>query len=62
MEGNTSGGAGVVENGGGVFEKSYARTYERILGYGLPDWGLAPLEGACWRSRDNGAMEIWEVE
>ncbi len=21
-----------------------------------------PLEGACWHSRDNGAMEIWTVE
>ena len=21
-----------------------------------------PLEGACWHSRENGSMEIWEVD
>ena len=26
----------------------------------LSEW--APLEGACWHSRENGAMEIWIVE
>ncbi len=40
IEGNTSGAAGVIANGGGVFEKSYALTYSRIAGYGRPDWSL----------------------
>lgn len=125
IEGNTSGASGVIENGGGVCEKSYSRTYYKILGYGIPDWTLVrpvvgwekdsqgkyryvkengkyaasewlvinhhwylfgadgvmltgwqkwnnewyyldetsggDLEGACWHSRENGAMEIWEV-
>lgn len=135
IEGNTSGASGVIENGGGVCEKSYARNHSRILGYGIPDWSFVgavagwekdsqgkykyrkkngeyaasewwlinhhwylfgtdavmltgwqkwngsrvvlsnepgdwyyldetlggALEGACWHSRENGAMEIWEV-
>ena len=36
IEGNTSSTAGVVANGGGVFEKSYALNYTRIAGYGRP--------------------------
>lgn len=38
IEGNTSGASGVVENGGGVCEKTYSLTNSKILGYGLPDW------------------------
>lgn len=36
IEGNTSSAAGVVANGGGVFKKSYALNYSKILGYGRP--------------------------
>lgn len=36
IEGNTSGDAGVVDNGGGVFKKSYNRSYYEINGYGYP--------------------------
>lgn len=36
IEGNTSGASGVVANGGGVFRKSYALSYKKILGYGRP--------------------------
>lgn len=39
VEGNTSGANGVVANGGGVCKKKYRLTYERIAGYGRPDWG-----------------------
>ncbi len=39
IEGNTSGEAGVIHNGGGVFQKSYALTDSRILGYGRPRFG-----------------------
>lgn len=38
IEGNTSGTSGVVANGGGVFKKSYALSYNRIYGYGRPDY------------------------
>ena len=40
IEGNTSGASGVVSNGGGVAEKKYLLTYNRILGYGRPDWSI----------------------
>ncbi len=41
IEGNTSSTAGVVANGGGVFKKSYARNYSRIVGYGHPKYSNA---------------------
>lgn len=40
IEGNTSSTAGVVANGGGVFEKSYDLNYSRIAGYGRPRYDL----------------------
>lgn len=36
IEGNTSGANGVVDNGGGVAQKSYSKSYSRIMGYGHP--------------------------
>lgn len=138
IEGNTSSGAEIVPNGGGVYAKEYNLDNPRIDGYGRPDWTLVetpayeigwhkdntgwwyadtessyyksgwqainhhwylfdaagyactgwhrwdgnsvdpadgggdwyfldntqggPLEGACWRSRDSGAQEIWLIE
>lgn len=38
IEGNTNSTSGVVDNGGAVAEKSYSRKYNRIAGYGRPDW------------------------
>lgn len=38
VEGNTSPQAGVVSNGGGVYKKQYALNYNRIYGYGRPDY------------------------
>lgn len=38
VEGNTSPQAGVVGNGGGVYLKQYALSYNRIYGYGRPDY------------------------
>lgn len=40
IEGNTSGANGVIDNGGGVAKKSYAKSYTRILGYGRPDYTI----------------------
>lgn len=39
VEGNTSVAQGVADNGGGVWKKSYAMDYSRIVGYGRPDYG-----------------------
>lgn len=38
IEGNTSGGSTVVDNGGGVAYKSYPVGYAKILGYGKPSY------------------------
>lgn len=38
IEGNTSTRSGVVDNGGGVWKKQYALSYNRIYGYGRPDY------------------------
>ena len=38
IEGNTSGASGVIDNGGGVAQKSYSRNYSRIMGYGHPNF------------------------
>lgn len=40
IEGNTSGGSSVVDNGGGVAEKCYSRGYDKILGYGHPRYSV----------------------
>lgn len=42
IEGNTSGAADVVANGGGVFKKSYRRDDSRIAGYGRPRYDAEP--------------------
>lgn len=43
IEGNTSSATGVVDNGGCVAQKSYAKDYAKILGYGYPDYDTRPL-------------------
>ncbi len=42
MEGNTSNGSSVVDNGGSVCEKSYSTSHSRILGYGRPLYDPKP--------------------
>ena len=44
VEGNTSVQAGVVGNGGGVWRKKYAINYNRIYGYGRPDYDSVSYE------------------
>lgn len=44
VEGNTSSASGVVANGGAVNKKKYRLNYERLAGYGRPNWG-AEYEG-----------------
>lgn len=39
VEGNTSSASGVVANGGAVAKKSYSLDYNKIAGYGRPDYG-----------------------
>lgn len=54
IEGNTSGAAGVVENGGCVAEKSYSRKHWQIAGYGRPlydDASEVPVSNAADNSK-----------
>jgi hypothetical protein len=44
IEGNTSSLAGVVANGGCVRNKSYSLSYDRIGGYGRPNYSIVPGE------------------
>ncbi len=39
VEGNASGASGVVANGGAVAKKKYRLGYERLAGFGRPEWG-----------------------
>ena len=56
VEGNTSVGAGVVDNGGGVAEKSYALATSKILGYGRPNYdGTSDFSGI--NSSDSSSNE-----
>ncbi len=43
-EGNTSGASGVIDNGGGVCKKSYSLSYDRIAGYGRPNWNMETVQ------------------
>jgi hypothetical protein len=55
VEGNTSGASGVIENGGGVCQKSYSLTESRIMGYGWPDWSICIEEKKTgWQQEDGG--------
>ena len=40
VEGNTSSASGVVANGGSVAKKKYKRSYDRLAGFGRPDYGM----------------------
>lgn len=55
-EGNTNPGVDVVENGGQVAPKSYAKDNLRIAGYGRPDWSLVevPEYELGWHEDSNG--------
>lgn len=44
VEGNTSGASGVISNGGGVCKKSYSLSYDRLAGFGRPDYGIQTVQ------------------
>nr|DAX23671.1 MAG TPA: hypothetical protein [Caudoviricetes sp.] len=57
VEGNTSGGSGIVRNGGGVFKKVYKIGNPRIAGYGRPNYAVAPVQHKYekgWHKSDKG--------
>lgn len=54
IEGNTSGASGVIENGGGVCQKSYSLTESKIMGYGRPDWSIVQVKKSGWKEENGG--------
>jgi hypothetical protein len=62
IEGNTSGAAGVVANGGGVFKKSYTLNDSRISGYGRPrydeDAVIAPVTKPITKPKEENTVNI----
>lgn len=66
VEGNTSDGKSIVENGGEVCEKKYAKSNKRILGYGRPDWGdpseAEPEDDSADTPVDGGVEELPPVD
>lgn len=59
VEGNTSSAAGMVANGGCVRAKSYALTYNRIGGYGRPDYSIVEEEEEMTQQDWDKMMENW---
>lgn len=57
IEGNTSDGTAIVDNGGAVCAKSYPVGYKRIAGYGRPNWSAA--EEAEDGSADQNTEDEW---
>lgn len=57
IEGNTSGGSGLVTNGGGVFRKSYPLSSSYIQGYCVPAYSGSSTED----NNQNNDQEEFEV-
>lgn len=58
IEGNTSSSSGVVENGGCVRKKSYKLNYNRIAGYGRPNYSLVKEDKVVL---ETGNDIVWEL-
>lgn len=59
IEGNTSLAQGVIPNGGGVYEKSYLLTYNKIGGYGRPKYELVEDDEDMTDQTFDKMMEGW---
>ena len=59
IEGNTTGNAGVVANGGCVARKSYLLTYKYIKGYGRPDYSIVEEEEDMTQAQFDKMLEDW---
>ncbi|MBR0411523.1 MAG: CHAP domain-containing protein [Eubacterium sp.] len=58
VEGNTSGASSVIDNGGGVCEKSYTAGYSRILGYGRPDYSAVCGQPSVTSTASSAAVAV----
>ena len=63
IEGNTSSQEGVVANGGCVAQKKYAKTYNRIYGYGRPNYGDQSKFSSAVNSQSatQSAIKNWQL-
>lgn len=59
IEGNTSSAAGMVANGGCVRAKSYSLSYNRIGGYGRPDYSIIKEEEEMTQEQFNQMMDVY---
>lgn len=57
IEGNTSSATGVVANGGCVAKKKYKLTYDRIAGYGRPNYSIIQEK----KKLETGNDIVWEL-
>lgn len=60
IEGNTSSASGVVANGGGVFAKKYKLNYNRIAGYGRPDYDVEKSNPVIKPTSINSKVLAWQ--
>ena len=60
IEGNTSADAWMVANGGCVRRKSYSLSYNRIAGYGRPDYSLYKEEKAMEMTKAEAKKKVQE--
>jgi hypothetical protein len=60
IEGNTSSASGVVANGGGVFAKKYKLNYNRIAGYGRPNYDNSVSSSSPVKSNVSSAVLAWQ--
>lgn len=62
VEGNTSGANGVVWNGGGVCKKKYKLNYNRLAGFGRPDWNMdGVVEGSTSSSSSSSTTKVYKL-
>lgn len=62
VEGNTSSASGVVANGGCVRAKKYKHNYNRLAGYGRPDYGIQASETAPPTAETKGGEGVKYVK
>ena len=61
IEGNTSVASGVIANGGGVCRKKYSLSYNRIYGYGRPEYDepLLDVDGSWGKNTTKACQKYF---
>lgn len=61
IEGNTSSASGVIDNGGAVAAKKYRLDYDRIAGYGRPDYENISPDGETPSTEEEFKMTVGQA-